>query len=156
LAVWPENDIHWGFSLGMSRKLVAARVFFTDRRVLMVSLVSILSPGFAGTSLAVQVAEAERKRQNEKMRGSTPEELLASDARNVQIGYRDIAEMTYDRKYLRIRFGSSTARVRPVKSGGFLAYAHPDAVPDPTRLMDQTIEVLKGVPEVASKIVEKR
>jgi hypothetical protein len=156
LAVWPENDIHWGFSLGTSRRLVAARVFFTDTRVLMVALVSILSPGFAGTSLAVQAAEAERKRQNEEMRSASPDALLRSDSRNMQIAYQEITEMSYDRKYLRIKFGSQVARVRPVKSGGFLAYAHPDAVPDPTRLMDETIEVLKGVPDLSHKIVEGR
>lgn len=153
LAVWPENDIHWGFSWRMSQKLIAARIFFTDSRVLMVRLVSILSPGFVGTTLAVQAAELERKRQNERMRDTSPDGLLASDPENMQISYQQITELSYDKKYLRIKFGSSAVRVQPVKSGGFLAYAHPDAVADPTRLMEQTMEILKGVPDIASKIV---
>jgi len=155
LAVWPENDIHWGYSWRMSQKLVAARIFFTDTRLLMVRLVSILSPGFVGTTLAVQAAELERKRQNERMRDASPDALLSTDAANVQISYQEITGLVYDRKYLRIKFGGSTARVQPVKSGGFLAYAHPDSVPDPTRMMDQTIEILKGVPEIATRIVVK-
>ena len=155
LAVWPENDIHWGFGLRMSQRLLMARIFFTDSRLLMVKLVSILSPGFAGATMAVQVAELERKRQNEKMRNASPDSLLASDAGNIQVRYQDITELTYDKKYLRIKFGDSTARVQPVKSGGFLAYAHPDAVADPKRLMEQTIEVLKGVPGLAGKIAAK-
>jgi hypothetical protein len=135
---------------------MVARVFFTDSRVLMVSLVSILSPGFVGTTLAVEAAQAERRKQNEKIRRSSPDELLASDSKNLQISYAEITEMTYDKKYLRIKFGGSTARVRPMKSGGFLGYAHPDAVPDPDRLMGETIATLKGVPSVASKIAERR
>jgi hypothetical protein len=153
LAVWPENDINWGFGFRTSRRLVAARLFFTDSRLLMVKLVSILSPGFAGTMMAVRAAELERKEQNERMRHASPGSLLASDPENVQISYQQISELTYDKKYLRIKFDSSTARVHPVKSGGFLAYAHPDAVDDPKRLMDQTIEILKSVPEISSKIV---
>jgi hypothetical protein len=155
LAVWPENDIRWGFSWGRSQKLDAARVFFTDNRLVMVGLVSILSPGFAGTTMAVQVAELERKRQNERMRSATLDGLLASDAKNMQISYEQVTEFFYDKKCLRIKFGSSTARVQPVKSGGFLAYAHPDAVSDPTHLMKQTIEVLKNVPAIAGKIIVK-
>jgi len=137
----------------MSQKLVAARVFFTDSRLLMVKLVSILSPGFVGTTLAVQSAELERKLQNERMRDASPDDLLASDPENMQISYQEITELSCDKKYLRVKFGSSTARVQPVKSGGFLAYAHPDAVADPLRMMEQTIEVLKEVPDIAGKIV---
>jgi hypothetical protein len=155
LAVWPENDIHWGFSWGRSQKLAEARIFFTDSRLVMVGLVGILSPGFAGTTLAVQVAELERKRQNERMRTATLDSLLSSDAKNRQISYDQVAELSYDKKYLRIKFGSSMVRVQPVKSGGFLAYAHPDAVPDPAQLMKQTIEVLSAVPALAGKIVVK-
>jgi len=153
LAVWPENDIHWGFGWRRSQRLVAARVFFTDSRLLMVKLVSILSPGFVGTTLAVQAAQLERKRQNELMRDASPDSLLASDTENIQVSYQQVAELSYDKKYLRVKFGGFTARVQPVKTGGFLAYAHPDAVADPTRLMDQTIEILKGVPEISRKIV---
>lgn len=139
----------------MSQKLSAARIFFTDSRLLMVRLVSILSPGFVGTTLAVQAAQLERKRQNERMRDASPDSLLASDAENVQVSYQQITELSYDRKYLRIKFGDSTARVQPVKSGGFLAYAHPDAVADPTRMIEQTIQILKDVPEIAGKIVAR-
>jgi len=153
LAVWPENDISWGFGLRAPRRLVPARVFFTDSRLLMVKLVSILSPGFVGTMMAVRAAELERKRQNERMRDASPDGLLASDTENVQVSYRQVSELTYDKKYLRVKFDSSTARVQPVKAGGFLAYAHPDAVEDPKRMMDQTIEILKGVPEISSRIV---
>jgi len=155
LAVWPENDIHWGFSWGRSQKLAAARIFFTDSRLVMVGLVTILSPGFVGTTLAVQAAELERKRQNEQMRTATLDSLLASDPRNMQISYELVAEISCDEKYFRIKFGSSSARVQPVKSGGFLAYAHPDAVPDPAQLMKQTIEALSNVPALAGKIVMK-
>src|ERR1700680_5016569 len=109
LAVWPENDIHWGFSWRPSQKLAAARVFFTDNRLVMVGLVSILSPGFVDTTLGVQAAELERKRQNERMRNATLDSLLASDAKNVQISYEQVAELSYDKKNLRIKFGSSTA-----------------------------------------------
>lgn len=135
------------------RRLMPARVFFTDNRLLMVKLVSILSPGFVGTMMAVRQAELERKEQNERMRDASPDALLASDAENVQISYRQIAELTCEKKYLRIKFDGSTARVQPVKSGGFLAYAHPDAVDDPKRMMDQTVEILRGVPELSGKIV---
>jgi hypothetical protein len=155
LAVWPENDIHWGFGLGRSHKLRLARVFFTDIRLVMVGLESIVSPGFVGVSLAVQAAELERKRQNELMRSATLDSLLASDVKNMQISYAQVNELTYDKKCFRIKFGSSEARVQPVKSGGLLAYAHPDAVPDPTKLMKQTIEVLNHVPAIAGKIVSK-
>ncbi|MDA4116199.1 MAG: hypothetical protein OK442_06560 [Thaumarchaeota archaeon] len=130
-----------------------ARIFFTDSRLLMVKLVSILSPGFVGTMMAVRVAELERKGQNERMRDASPDSLLASDAGNVQIRYQQVSELTYDKKYLRIKFDSSTARVQPVKSGGFLAYAHPDAVDDPKRMMEETVEILRRVPEISGKIV---
>jgi hypothetical protein len=155
LAVWPENDISWGFAWGRSEKLTVARVFFTDTRLVMVGLVSILSPGFAGTTMAVQVAELERKRQNERMRTATIDSLLASDPKNVQISYEQVTELRYDKKCLRIKFGSSTAKVQPVKSGGFLAYAHPDAVSDPAKLVRQTIEILNGMPGIAGKTVVK-
>jgi hypothetical protein len=155
LAVWPENDIHWGFSWGRSRKLDAARIFFTDSRLVMVGLVSILSPGFVGTTLAVQAAELERKRQNERMRTATLDSLLASDPQNMQISYERVAELSYDKKCLRVKFEGSTARVQPVKSGGFLAYAHPDAVPNPAQLMRQTIEALNNVPALAGKVTVK-
>jgi hypothetical protein len=136
--------------------LAAARVFFTDTRLVMVGLVSILSPGFVGTTLAVQAAELERKRQNERMRTATLDSLLASDAKNVQFSYEQVTELCYDRRCLKIKFGGSTAKVQPVKSGGFLAYAHPDAVSDPARLMKETVEVLSSVPALAGKIVVKR
>jgi hypothetical protein len=153
LAVWPENDISWGFAWGRSQKLDVARVFFTDNRLVMVGLVSILSPGFAGTTMAVQVAELERKRQNERMRRATLDSLLASDAKSVQISYEQVTELRYDKKCLRIKFGTSTAKVQPIKFGGFLGYAHPDAVSDPPRLMKQTVEALCSVPALAGKIV---
>jgi hypothetical protein len=155
LAVWPENDIHWGFSWGRSQKLDVARIFFTDDRLVMVGLVGILSPGFVGTTLAVQAAELERKRQNELMRTATLDTLLASDPRNMQVSYEKVVELIYDKKCLRIKFEGSTARVQPVKSGGFLAYAHPDAVPDPAKLMKQTIGALNNVPALAGKITVK-
>jgi len=132
-----------------------ARIFFTDSRLVIVGLVSIVSPGFVGVTLAVQAAELERKRQNEQMRSATLDSILASDPQNMQISYGQVDELSCDQKYLRIRFGGSTARVQPVKSGGLLAYAHPDAVPDPKRLMKQSIEVLKGVPAIAGKILVK-
>lgn len=132
-----------------------ARVFFTDNRIVMVGLVSIISPGFVSVSLAVQAAELERKRQNEHMRSATLNTLLASDTKNIQVSYAQVDELIYDKKYFRIKFGSSMARVQPVKSGGLLGYAHPDAVPDPTKLMKQTIEVLKEVPAIAGKVVLK-
>jgi hypothetical protein len=135
--------------------LTAARIFFTDNRLVMVGIVSILSPGFVGTTLAVQAAELERKRQNEKMRTATLDTLLAFDTKNMQISYDQVTEMSCDKKYLRIKFGSSTARVQPLKSGGFLSYAHPDAVSDPAQLMKQTIQVLSDVPSIAGKIVVK-
>jgi hypothetical protein len=155
LVVWPENDISWGFTWGRSGKLMVARVFFTDTRLVMVGLVSILSPGFAGTTMAVQVAELERKRQNERMRTATLDSLLASDAKNMQIGYDQVNELCYDKKGFKIKFGGSTVKVQPVKSGGFLGYAHPDAVSDPAQLVRQTIEILNGVPSIAGKIVAK-
>lgn len=155
MAVWPENDIYWGFNWGRSQKLALARIFYTDSRLVMVGLVSIVSPGFVGVTLAVQAAELERKRQNEQMRSATLDSLLASDTKNMQISYDQVTELSYDGKYLRIKFGSSTARVQPVKSGGMLAYAHPDAVSAPTQLMRHTIEVLNGVPAIAGKIVAK-
>jgi len=135
--------------------LALARIFFTDSRLVIVGLVSIVSPGFVGVTLAVQAAELERKRQNEQMRSATLDSILASDPQNMQISYGQVDELSCDQKYLRIRFGGSTARVQPVKSGGLLAYAHPDAVPDPKRLMKQSIEVLKGVPAIAGKILVK-
>jgi hypothetical protein len=153
LAVWPENDVYWGFNWGRSPKLAEVRIFFTDKRVVMIGLVGILSPGFVGTTLGVQAAELERKRQNEQMRTATLDGLLSSDPRNMQVSYEQVAEISCDEKYFRIKFGSSIARVQPVKSGGFLAYAHPDAVPDPAQLMKQTIEALSDVPALAGKIV---
>lgn len=155
LAIWPENDVSWGFSWGRSQRLAVARIFFTDSRLVMVGLVSILSPGFVGTTLAVQAAELERKRQNEKMRTATLDDLLASDPQNMQVSYEQVAELSYDKKYLTIKFGSSTARVQPVKSGGFLGYAHPDAIPDPAQLMRQTVQALSSVPALAGKVVAK-
>ncbi len=89
------------------------------------------------------------------MRDASPDSLLASDAENVQVSYQQITELSYDRKHLRIKFGDSMARVHPVKSGGFLAYAHPDAVADPTRMIEQTIQILKDLPEIAGKIVAR-
>jgi len=136
--------------------LAAARIFFTDSRLVMVGIVSILSPGFVGTTLSVQAAELERKRQNEQMRTATLDGLLASDPNNMQISYEQVAELSYDKKYLRIKFQGSMARVQPVKSGGFLAYAHPDAVPDPAQLMRQTIDALNDVPALAGKIIVKQ
>ncbi|HEV2389663.1 MAG TPA: hypothetical protein VGS04_02960 [Nitrososphaerales archaeon] len=122
---------------------------------MMVKIASILSPGFVGTTLAVQAAEVERKRQNERMRDANPDSLIALDSENVQVLYRDITELSYNRKFLRIRFGDSTARVQPVKTGGFLAYAHPDAIADPPRMIKQTIGILRDLPEIAGKIVVK-
>ena len=136
--------------------MAAARIFFTDSRLVMVGIVSILSPGFVGTTLSVQAAELERKRQNEQMRTATLDGLLASDPNNMQISYEQVAELSYDKKYLRIKFQGSMARVQPVKSGGFLAYAHPDAVPDPAQLMRQTIDALNDVPALAGKIIVKQ
>jgi hypothetical protein len=155
LMVWPEADVHWGFDWGRSQKLAQARIFFTDKRLVMVGLVSIVSPGFVGVTLAVQAGELERKRQNEQMRNATMDSLLQSDSKNTQIGYDQVNELIYDGKSFRVKFGSATARLQPVKSGGLLPYAHPDAVADPRLLMKQTIEALEGVPSLAGKIVVK-
>ncbi len=156
LAVWPEANIHWGFNWGRSQKLTEGRIFFTDTRMVMVGLVSIVSPGFVGVTLAVQAAELERKRQNEEMRTASLDSLLKSDAKNLQIGYDQVSEISYDGKHLRIKFGGSAVRVQPVKAGGLLAYAHPDAVADPKLLMRQTVEAMSAVPALAGKVVSRR
>lgn len=153
MAVWPENDVYSGSGWRRSQKSVVARVFFTENRLAMVGLVSIVSPGFVGTTLSVQAAELERRRQNEQMRSETLDSLLESDAKSMQISYAQVTELGFDKKQLTIKFGSSTARVQPVKSGGFLGYAHPDAVSDPRQLMKQTIKALSDVPAVAGKIL---
>ena len=155
LVVWPEADLHWGFNWGRPQRLALARVFFTDARLVLVELVSIVSPGFVGVTLAVQAAELERNNQNERMRSETLDALLRSDEKNIQVSYDQVDEIAHDGKHLRVKFGAFTARVQPVKSGGLLGYAHPDAVADPRQLVSQTVEALKGVPALAGKIVVK-